>query len=104
MAVDVGAKCSYIEPDATTEAFATYGTTEGAAVVVLAFRPKDPTGYGLPRQGITKDSYSLRICCSLISRDKCCSATDIPQVKRRCTWRCIVADLILALSYTRIRR
>src|SRR5215470_4048487 len=42
--------------------------------------------------------------CSLISRDTCCSATAIPQVKRRCTWRCTVVDLIFVLSYTRTRR
>ena len=46
---------------------------------------EDPTGCGLPRQGTTRDFYSLLTCCSLISRDTCCSATDVPQVKRRCT-------------------
>ena len=40
--------------------------------------------------GAPQRLYSLRTCCSLISRDTCCSATDVPQVKRRCTWRCIV--------------
>src|SRR5262249_56851320 len=65
---------------------------------------KDPSGSGLPRQGTTKGSYSLRTCCSLICRDRCCSATDVPRVKHRCTWRYIVADLILVLSYTRTRR
>ena len=65
---------------------------------------KDPIGYGLPLQGTTKGSYSRRTCCSSISRDRYCSATDVPQAKRRCTWRCIVADQIFALSCTRTHR